>query len=203
MLRPWVSGSLKPPRTSASPRFPFSALEQLLPPGRGVPHSGVLAAGEFLKCEESQNPQQVSESAPRPEPCAPVHSHAKATWWERGRNRADTSLVSDREGPSPRESRSSTSGSCWRVQCNSRLSATHTRGSGRQWLLRCATDVIPHAVRIITSFSTAAGDRRAPAESSGHRRGCGPTPRGVSTAQRSFSAGDAPVLLWGTSQGSR
>lgn len=67
-----ASGSPKPLRTSASPPFPFAALEQLLSPGRGVPHSGILATGEFLKCQESQNPQQVSESSSRPEgsPCS-------------------------------------------------------------------------------------------------------------------------------------
>lgn len=40
-----------------------SAVEQLLPPGRGLPHPGVIAAGELLERQKSQDLPQVSTGA--------------------------------------------------------------------------------------------------------------------------------------------
>lgn len=37
-------------------------MEQLLPPGRGLPHPGVVAAGELLERQKSQDLPQVSMS---------------------------------------------------------------------------------------------------------------------------------------------
>lgn len=48
--RTFLRGPMKLFSTSASPVFWFSAVEQLLSPGRGFPHSRVPATGEFFKC---------------------------------------------------------------------------------------------------------------------------------------------------------